>query len=388
MDTLQFLNTYFMKLSRNYGLKIIFEFDKAEIGFSVEDLRILSEIKKHLTDLSKEAEPQQKSPPSLTCESCQKQFSHQAILDYHRTEIHLNSKDSPVRTQLKLQEFSSCIHCLKCYKTQNEFQVHECDIKLKLPPKMLNLQSRFKCGNCQEVFKTASRIKFHLEQCCDDQQKKCDKCDFESKSHLYLQKHKNEVHGDLLHCQLCIKSFKLKTSLVKHLISSHEKRNVSFQCDKCPKKFIKRVYLTNHLLRFHHLPKENLCLHCGQAFLTSESLKRHTDEHFSNVTFKCDSCGKVFKRKDKWKNHLAIHSGIKPFECQICHKKFIAKTKLNEHLRRHNGEKRFSCLLCAKVYSGSYDLRKHMKKMHAKVAKNIQANVPLTPQIIACIEKK
>ena len=381
MEALHFLNAYFIKLSRTYGFKIKFEFDKVEIGFSVQDLRILSEIKKHLT---KEEEQQQSS--KFICEFCQKQFSHQAILDYHRTEIHGNSKDSQ---KLKLQEFSSCVHCLKCYKTHNEFQVHDCDMKLKLPLKMLNFQSKFKCGNCLEVFKSASRIKFHLDFCCDNQAKKCDKCDFESKSYLTLQKHKSEFHGDLLNCQLCPKSFKFKTSLVKHLISSHENRNVSFQCDKCPKKFIKKVYLTNHLLRFHHLAKENLCLHCGQAFLTSESLKRHiTDEHFSSVTFKCDICEKMFKRKDKWKNHIAIHSGIRPFECDICHKNFITKTKLNEHLRRHNGEKRFSCLLCAKVYSGSHDLRKHMKKMHAKVAKNIQANLPLTPQIIACIEKK
>ena len=384
METLLLLNTYFAELSRRYGFKIRFEFDQSDIEFSAEDSRILSEIKKSLTDFTNENQEKPKKDANI-CNFCQKQFSHESILEYHKTQIHSN----PTASELTEQEFSICLQCQKCFKTHSEFQAHECDMKLKLPQNMESLQSKFKCGICHETFKTVSRIKFHFEQCCDNQEKHCDKCDnFKTKSHLSLQIHRKEVHKESLNCQLCPKTFKLKTSLVKHLISSHEKRNVSFQCDKCPKKFIKKVYLTNHLLRFHHLRKENLCVHCGEAFLTSESLKKHTQEHFSNLTFKCDTCQKVFKRKDKWKNHLAIHSGIKPHQCQICPKKFITKTKLNEHLRRHNGEKRFSCLLCSKVYSGSYDLRKHMKKIHVKVGKNIQPNVPLTPQIIAYIEKK
>ena len=290
METLQLFQKYFFKLTEKYGFKINFNFEKCELNLEIEDLQKLLQI----GEILRETEISEKSAENLKCEQCQKTFSHKTIIQFHRQEIHGN-QTSP---NLSEQEFSCCVQCHKCYKTHEDFQKHECELKLKLPQNLEEFQSKFKCGQCFETFKTISRIKFHMKH-CKNEELNCDKCEFKSKSSQKLQIHKSTKHGQNFKCELCDKSFKLKTSYHKHLIAKHESQNVSYQCDKCPKKFIKKIYLTNHLLRFHHLKKDNLCNHCGEMFLTQETLKKHVFEHFNSMTYKCTSCDKVFKRKDK-----------------------------------------------------------------------------------------
>ena len=170
-------------------------------------------------------------------------------------------------------------------------------------------------------------------------------------------------------------------SAVSHPMQQRLKKRQMFK-----KKFIKKIYLTNHKFKFHNLNKSYMCNLCGKMFLTETSLNMHIASHENPLCFKCEVCDKEFHRKDKYENHVKIHSGIKPFGCHICSKSFITSTKLKEHERRHKGEKRFTCLLCHKKYSGSFDLRKHVKKMHRNVS--LQSHVPITPQILAFLKNE
>ena len=89
--------------------------------------------------------------------------------------------------------------------------------------------------------------------------------------------HSDEKPFMCLYCNDSTKaSFKRNSSLQKHLITKHETdQNESFRCDKCPKRFIKKVYLTNHKTRFHNITKPFLCHNCGESFMGTSSLKVH-----------------------------------------------------------------------------------------------------------------
>ena len=170
----------------------------------------------------------------------------------------------------------------------------------------MKFHTRFSCGHCQAKFKQISRIEFHLKTCLPFEVIQCQYCDHQVvfKSQLDLCQHVSEKHQQVLKpfkCQLCDHAFKLRTSYRKHMSRIHEHIPCqSHQCDKCPKKFIKKVYLTNHQMRFHQLKKEQLCTDCGELFLTQDSLKKHKKQHNNpQLEFECHVCQKIFRRKDK-----------------------------------------------------------------------------------------
>ena len=61
----------------------------------------------------------------------------------------------------------------------------------------------------------------------------------------------------------CGLSFRLNAALQKHLIQRHSSQPTGqpYGCDACDKKFIKKIYLTHHKLRYHHdtLQRDFVC---------------------------------------------------------------------------------------------------------------------------------
>ena len=196
----------------------------------------------------------------------------------------------------------------------------------------------FICGCCSETFRSFQRISFHIKK-CSGPPFKCSLCMdvFERSKDLGAHKkntHKNEKPFICVYCNESKKaSFKYNSSLQKHLITKHENNlSESFKCDKCPKRFIKQVYLTHHKTKFHNLTKPFLCQTCGESFMRNTTLKEHMKfpctelgkSAISNLkpnkTYPCHHCKKTFKRKDKLNFHTSVHTGEKQFACHICEK--------------------------------------------------------------------
>ena len=331
------------------------------------------------------------------CNKCRKQFASDELLTSHVKVLHgkpedkiedVSAVDDTVKETSDLPIYC-CQSCYSCSKNNQDFINHLCDqdnATNKTPYKdlaLLEQHNKFACNYCHEEFRIFHRIKIHLGKCRGGPMA-CEVCGLEFQSRKVLNDHKVEKHPDDLpfRCHECPKMFKLNTSLQKHLVNRHEKKVTSFECEKCSKRFVKKLYLTNHQTRFHNIFKPFLCQFCGERFISSNSLSSHLQIHQNIKPHICPDCGKMFRRKDKLEFHLATHSGLKPHSCSLCHKAFARKSKLKDHLRRHTGEKRFSCLVCNKMYSGSYDLRQHLIRHHPNISRTIKPNVPLTPQII------
>ena len=95
------------------------------------------------------------------------------------------------------------------------------------------------------------------------------------------------------------------------------------------------------------------CDVCNKTFSLKSSLGKHkTAIHGSKESkkFKCLVCGKAFNFKDRLKTHLKyVHSKVRPiackFECEHCQKRFSSKGSLQRHYEVHGtiDDKIFNC---------------------------------------------
>ena len=82
----------------------------------------------------------------------------------------------------------------------------------------------------------------HLER-CRGSNIRCVLCVAKELTRGAMNDHKTKKHKNQLafHCLKCPKKFKLNTSLQGHLAARHENEKASHCCDKCGKRFVKKV---------------------------------------------------------------------------------------------------------------------------------------------------
>ncbi|XP_059992707.1 zinc finger protein 42 homolog [Lagenorhynchus albirostris] len=105
----------------------------------------------------------------------------------------------------------------------------------------------------------------------------------------------------------------------------------------CIREFKNRASLRKHLRV--HSPRDHVCAECGKAFKESAKLKRHFLVHTGEKPFPCtfEGCGKRFSLSFNLRTHVRIHTGEKPFVCPFegCLKKFIQSNNMKAHLLTH-----------------------------------------------------
>ncbi|XP_061725731.1 endothelial zinc finger protein induced by tumor necrosis factor alpha-like isoform X2 [Cydia pomonella] len=228
-----------------------------------------------------------------------------------------------------------------------------------------------------------------------------------------------------LKCDVCSKTFTLKTDLMKHLmvhILSLEEGNQQGHLNKDESNFVRfksNVIVIKNLAcpvskqcvaknvpskakqttlqpniaidTFPHTSTANsyVCDTCGKIFLQKHCLISHFKVHLrgkqllnyahkmpcqrpkqlSTLKLKgakletCETCKKGFSKPNKLKRHQRIHTGEKPYCCQICQKKFTTNNNLHIHMRTHTLEQPYSCDVCEKKFSQASALKTH-KRVH------------------------
>lgn len=218
----------------------------------------------------------------------------------------------------------------------------------------------------------------------------CDSCDQQFQTEKKLEQHTKNEHGDdeetdsdeetrIYSCDLCPKKFKKPSLLSRHL-KTHDPNKRPHECTKCQKRFPSQVALVRHDILHSELverskisrpePQDFLCVVCGRAFKSSESLMthlkshknrnddgdftcklchdsfptfgdivRHSKNHIENATHQCAICNKLFVVGDELIDHFLRHKGMKPHQCPVCEKSFLKLHKLNVHMRTHSDDK-------------------------------------------------
>ncbi|KAJ9585794.1 hypothetical protein L9F63_002431 [Diploptera punctata] len=209
---------------------------------------------------------------------------------------------------------------------------------------------------------------------------------------------KKELQGDNFHGQeqknitVIAPVSNPEVQLLTNVTSQFDQNNLPFICDKCPKRFAKRIDLRRHE-SVHNQQRGFECPICEKWFPNKTSFGRHERTHTGERPFSCEHCGKSFSQGAILARHVMTHTGMKPFKCDVCNKGFTQREGLRVHIRQHTKEqqeiqlhecplcdkafchpsglsrhliihtgKTFDCTVCAKVFTDSSSLRRHMKR--------------------------
>lgn len=140
---------------------------------------------------------------------------------------------------------------------------------------------RFQCSVCPKRLSSNKSLKLHMTQHTGEKPFACDFCSYRAITQSIVNQHKLRMHEGSMPdkvipnfvCEICGKSFKVKSNLKEHMASHSETR--SFLCPICGKSLKNRQCLNRHL--FTHGVKQT-CSICNRNFANATSLGIHQRE--------------------------------------------------------------------------------------------------------------
>ena len=132
--------------------------------------------------------------------------------------------------------------------------------------------------------------------------------------------------------------------------SSFTQSKKPFKCNICGKSFAVKTGLTRH--RVIHADQSDVC---GDSFAKDVDLKR---KHVGEKCHKCNICDATYARKGHLTRHQQMYTGEKLFKCSECDKQFAKNYYLTAHMCIHTGGKPHKC---GRQFTRKSNLANHMK---------------------------
>lgn len=203
---------------------------------------------------------------------------------------------------------------------------------------------------------------------------KCDQCIKEYTQLRHLTRHKR-MHARTF-CDFCKKSFAMYD---EHMWKEH---NVEmprpFECEICGRSFRVKSTFQAHTKIHHEENRVFNCTLCPKAFFQATDLRKHIKSHSNVRSMICDVCGDAFKSSETLKCHMRRHTGDRPYPCKVCPRAFTTSNSLSIHQRTHTNEKPYVCEVSHQYSSMKLFKKKKMYKtfqfpIRARYARNDSA---------------
>lgn len=230
-------------------------------------------------------------------------------------------------------------YCTYCKKYFDDIKIHD---------ETAHKDFLFTCDVCNRKFLTAKDIKRHKLMKHQNEAFICDLCGHGYGDLYHIRLHiQNHIAADVrnsqdpsrvLDCSICGKHFNYPRSVVRHILSVHEKVK-DFECEYCDKRFSDKGDLNKHMKRFHE--DRNFGKFCKYCKVTVEDMKDHFEQLHADLQFICDVCHIRFKTASSLSYHKQKHeTKVKPkFKCSTCDKSFSFKSLLTKHEAIHRVKK-------------------------------------------------
>ncbi|XP_038115683.1 gastrula zinc finger protein XlCGF46.1 [Culex quinquefasciatus] len=178
---------------------------------------------------------------------------------------------------------------------------------------------------------------------------------------------RRQPEGKFFCCSCPAEEFDGARALEMHRDAEHLKYRIAdnvirpFECDVCFQRFLTERHLDQHKTR-PYKKREYVCTSCGNAFLASNTLKKHEEICVTTErNYACDECGKRFTQVGSLRNHQKLHTTAKAYSCPICAKTFLKKFEVPIHMVTHTEEQPFPCDQCPARFKRKQALRNHQR---------------------------
>lgn len=269
---------------------------------------------------------------NLKCTLCEQVIEYVDVkehLEGHGKSIHHLSNSYIIPFKFD-DDILKCMFCNEVFRSFKTLQMHmnehyknyECPVcgvgfinqlMVKTHYKNSHKVGNFACS-CGELFDTINKKKLHELHAHNKHKYKCGYCDQFFKSSDTKQIHLTSVHN-----------------------INFPSSSFSIQCNQCDKQFTKQSHLAIHVKKDHNKETRFSCSDCKKAFFYKSQLDLHMIKHLQTKKIKCEICSKDFARIKALKEHVKIHVGVFEYRCKHCEASFVQKASLKKHLiRKHN----------------------------------------------------
>ena len=151
-------------------------------------------------------------------------------------------------------------------------------------------------------------------------------------------------------CKTCNNVFVRKSSLLTHLIKTHDVLNNLPSLENCSKDMVNWISeIKQHASLLEQKPKTSYCCDfkdCGLKFKTKTTLEQHNSEHFEKT---CRFCNFKYYKDSDYNVHLNIHE----------------RPTISDQIKR-------KCALCNFCYSKTEDYKSHLLSHYNELKSKVQ----------------
>lgn len=315
-------------------------------AYCKETYQTLEELRLHTQDLHKRDDPSHtkrwdKSNLSLKmditdlkCNVCEKNIDVISNLKTHLTKEHDIKFFPDVNDyimEFKLTD-GELLNCALCHSTFETFKM--------LLQHMNGHYRNYICEVCDIGFINKHRLKNH-QRIHDIGTFKCEFCDKIFSTRVKKMCHEKYTHNSASRyttsCPHCDQSFNSYYQRNRHMFKEHNVAAATYKCNICDKSFILKSKLTSHIKKVHLMERNHICSECGQGFFMKQSLDEHMVKHNGERVFSCTVCHKAYARKKTLREHMRIHNNDRRFKCGVCSLAFVQKCSLKSHMLSNHG---------------------------------------------------